>query len=94
MVKQAKLHQSRHGPTCKFGILVPKNRKEALAIDDENGNKKWQKSMDVEINQIDECNTFHDLGKGKPPPLEATTRFGFILSMMLNMTLSQEPPCC
>jgi hypothetical protein len=56
MVKQAKLHLSRHGPTCKFGILVPKNRKEAL------------KSMDVEINQIDEHNTFHDLGKGKPPP--------------------------
>ena len=33
-----------------------------------NGNKKWQKSMDVEIHQIDEYNTFKDLGKGRPPP--------------------------
>ena len=68
MVKQAKLQQSRHGPTYKFGILVPKNRKDALAIDAANGNKKWQKSMDVEINQIDEYDTFKDLGRGRPPP--------------------------
>jgi hypothetical protein len=68
MVKQAKFHQSRHGPTHKFGILVPKHRKEALDIDDANGDNKWQKSIDVEINQINEHNTFHDLGKRKPPP--------------------------
>jgi hypothetical protein len=68
MVKQAKLHQSHHGPTSKFGILVPKNRKDALAIGAANGNKKWQKLMDVEINQIDERDTFNDLGKGRPPP--------------------------
>jgi hypothetical protein len=68
MVKQAKLHQSRHGPTYKFGILVPKNRKDALAIDAANGNEKWKKSMDVEINQIDEYDTFNNLGKGRPPP--------------------------
>ena len=32
-VKQAKLSQARHGPTYKFGILVPKNKKHALEID-------------------------------------------------------------
>ena len=31
--KQAKLQQSCHGHTYKFGIFVPKNRKDALAID-------------------------------------------------------------
>jgi hypothetical protein len=38
MVKQAKLQQGRHGPTYKFGILVPKNHKDALAID----SHQWQ----------------------------------------------------
>ena len=68
MVKQAKLQQSRHGPTYKFGILVRKNQKDALAIDAANGNKKRQKSTDVEINQIDEYDAFKHLGKGRPPP--------------------------
>jgi NOL1/NOP2/fmu family ribosome biogenesis protein len=54
MVKQAKLHQERHGPTYKFGILVPKNRKNAFEIDEKTGNKRWQQSMDTEIEQIDE----------------------------------------
>jgi hypothetical protein len=68
MVKQAKLRQIRHGPIYKFGILVPKNRKDALALDATNGNKRWQISMDTEVEQIDEYDTFRDLGKGRPPP--------------------------
>ncbi len=42
MVKQAKLRQIRHGPIYKFGILVPQNKKQALAIDAENGNNCWK----------------------------------------------------
>jgi hypothetical protein len=68
MVKQAKLRQARHGPIYKFGILVPKNQKDTLAIDADNGNKRWQISMDTEVEQIDEYDTFRDLGKGRPPP--------------------------
>jgi hypothetical protein len=68
MVNQAQLQQARHGPTYKFGILVPKNRKDALAIDNANGNKRWQVSKDTEVQQIDEYDTFRDLGKGRPPP--------------------------
>ena len=68
MVQQAKLSSARHGPTYKFGILVPKNRKDALAIDSANGNKRWKISMDTEVDQIDEYDTFRDLGKGRPPP--------------------------
>jgi hypothetical protein len=69
MVKQAKLSQARNGPKYKFGILVPKeNRKDALAIDTENGNKTWKLSMEAEVSQIDEYDTFRDLGKGRPPP--------------------------
>jgi hypothetical protein len=91
MVKQAKLHQSRHGPTCKFGILVPKNRKDALAIDAENGDKKWQKSVDVEIDQIDECETFNDLGKGRPPPRDHNkTRVHFVCDVKHNPRLKSR----
>jgi hypothetical protein len=68
MVKQAQLHQSRHGPTYKFGVLVPKNKKHALEIDAANGNNRWQLSMDSKIAQIDEYDTFKDMGKGRPPP--------------------------
>jgi hypothetical protein len=68
MVKQAKLHQEHHGPAYKFGILVPKNKRNALEINATNGNKHWQQSMDQEIAQIDEYATFHNMGKGRPPP--------------------------
>jgi hypothetical protein len=68
MVKQAKLYQERNGPTYKFGILVPKNKRDALEIDKANGNTRWKQSMDDEIGQIDEYDTFHDMGKGRPPP--------------------------
>jgi hypothetical protein len=68
MVKQAKIQQERHGPQYKFGILVPKNRKDALKIDATNGNNRWKTSMDTEIEQIDEYDTFKDMGKGRPPP--------------------------
>jgi hypothetical protein len=68
MVKQAKLQQVRHGFIYKFGILVPKNRKDALAIDASNENKKWLISMDTKVEQIDKYDTFKDLGKGRPSP--------------------------
>ena len=54
MMQQAKMSQAPHGPTYKFGILVPKNRKDVLAIDSVNGNTRWKMSMDTEVEQIDE----------------------------------------
>ena len=56
------------GPTYKFGIRIPKNRKDALPIDSADGNTCWKISMDTEVEQIDEYDTFQDLGKGRPPP--------------------------
>jgi hypothetical protein len=91
MVKQAKLHQSRHGPTHKFSVLVPKNRKDALVIDAANGNKKWGKSMDIEINQIDECHTFNDLGKGRPPPRDhSKIRVHFVYDVEHDLRLKSR----
>jgi hypothetical protein len=91
MVKQAQLSQARHGPTCKFGILVPKNRKDALAIDHANGNKRWQVSMDTEVEQIDEYDTFRDLGKGRPPPRDhAKMRAHFVCDVKHDLRLKSR----
>jgi hypothetical protein len=70
MVKQAKLLQARHGPNDKLGILVPKDQKDALAIDAASGKAQWKISMDAEVKQADEHDTFQDLGKGRPPPCD------------------------
>ena len=42
MLNQAKSKAKRTGPKFKFGVLVPRNVKEALEFDKANGNSKWQ----------------------------------------------------
>ena len=68
MLKQSKLQSQRHGKHYKFGVLVPKSHEEAVGIDKENGNSLWQDAVKLEMDQIDEYNTFIDLGKGAKPP--------------------------
>jgi hypothetical protein len=52
-------------PTYQFGIQVPRNVKEAYALDAKNGNTKWQQAMQEEIESLNEYNTFQDKGKIK-----------------------------
>ena len=40
----------------QYGVEVPKKRQQALDLDSTNSDKLWEKSMDIEINQI-----FHEL---------------------------------
>jgi hypothetical protein len=63
LVNKTKLHTST--PTYQFGIQVPRNVKEAYALDAKNGNTKWQDAMEAEINSLGEYNTFKDNGKIK-----------------------------
>ena len=46
----------------KFGVEVPRNLKEALALDNYNGNELWSKATDKEVNELLEHKTFaiHD----------------------------------
>jgi hypothetical protein len=44
------------------------SRKHALSIDADNGNTLWKTSLGLEMDQIDNYETFRDLGPGKPPP--------------------------
>mgnify|MGYP001119870468 FL=1 len=46
-----------------FGYQIPRDYKEALELDRLNGNTKWQDAVAVELAQIDEYETFQDMGK-------------------------------
>ena len=66
---QAKLHSFRTKPVYMYGFLVPRNHAQALELDEKNGNRRWQDSIDKELFEIDEYQTFDDKGKGyKPGP--------------------------
>ena len=67
--RQAKLHSFRHKPIFMYGFQVPRNHRQAMELDRENGNTRWWESEQVELAQIDEYKTFLDKGKGyKPGP--------------------------
>ena len=71
MVNQAKLRSFNTAPKYKYGFEVPRNYQHALRLDELNKNSKWHDSVDTELDQIDEYDTFKDLGhksKAKPPP--------------------------
>ena len=50
----------------KFSIEVPKNYKDALRLDQQNGNTLWQDTIKTELDQIISYNTFKDNGKQIP----------------------------
>jgi len=64
---QAKLQSFRHKPVYMYGYKVPRNYRQALEFDDENGNNKWRIATEVELAQIDEYDTFKDMGEGYHP---------------------------
>ena len=66
---QSKLHSFRTKPIYMYGFLVPRDHRQAMDIDLQNGNTKWKDSEDIELAQVDEYDTFEDKGKGyKPGP--------------------------
>ena len=72
VIKQAKLRSHRTAIVYSFGFQVPRNHQQALDIDAENGNRKWQDSEELEIKQLYvEYNSFRDIGHksvARPPP--------------------------
>ena len=50
----------------KFGIEVPKGYKDALRLDEQNGNTLWQDAIKTELDQINSYGTFKDNGKKVP----------------------------
>ena len=50
----------------KFGIEVPRGYKDALRLDEQNGNTLWQDAIKTELDQINSYGTFKDNGKKAP----------------------------
>ena len=63
MINASKRAQRFNAITYKFGVRIPRNVKEAIRLDVENGNTYWQDAMKKELGQLDEYNCFHSLGK-------------------------------
>ena len=68
MVNQARLKSIRRAPTYQFGFRVPRNVKEAMTLDKENGTTRWKDAMSLELMQLSDYDTFTDTGRGTPPP--------------------------
>ena len=66
-VNQSRLCQRRLTPNYMYGILVPRNHKEAMGFDGMNGNNNWREAELIELQQIHDYDTFKDKGKGWIP---------------------------
>jgi hypothetical protein len=64
MVQQATMQSQRNPAVCKFGVRLPGGRAEAFAFDATNaGVTKWQDDVELELHQLDECDSkFIDKG--------------------------------
>ncbi|KAL7572820.1 hypothetical protein ACA910_014674 [Epithemia clementina (nom. ined.)] len=62
-INQTKMRQARTTPVYMFGYMVPKDYKEALELEKQNGNSKWYDAVELEMAQIREYNVFKDGGK-------------------------------
>jgi hypothetical protein len=67
-INQSKLRQVRRSTKYKFGFEIPRDYQEAVRIDTDNANTKFQDATVLELFQIDEFKTFHDQGRAKYNP--------------------------
>ena len=65
--------------THKYGILIPKNIKEAFEIDARNGNKLWQEAIALEMKN---CRVAFEEIDGDPQELVGYQEITGILSLM------------
>ena len=63
--KQSRIKQVRRSIKYKFGFQVPRTYEEAVELDKQFGNTKWQDATELELSQIQSYNTFKDHGKAK-----------------------------
>jgi Reverse transcriptase (RNA-dependent DNA polymerase) len=68
MINQAKLKSYRRDPFWKFGVLVPRNRAQAVELDKQHGNTRWQDAEGIEMGQLLEYNMWIDKGIRVIPP--------------------------
>ena len=59
-INQSKIRQVSRSAVCQFGFLIPKDYKQALLLDEQNGNSKWYDATKLEMDQINEYKVFQD----------------------------------
>ena len=67
-INQSKIRQVRRSAVYQFGFLIPKDYKQALQLDEQNGNSKWYDATKLEMDQINEYKVFQDHGKAQYDP--------------------------
>jgi hypothetical protein len=50
-----------------YGFKVPRDYDQVTRFDTPNGNKRWQESTSLEMEQLGEYDVFQDLGKDGDP---------------------------
>ena len=68
-INQSKIRQVRRSAVYQIGFLIPKDYKQALHLDEQNGNSKWYDATKLEMDQINEYKVFQDHGKAQIDPI-------------------------
>ena len=85
LVNNSKQAQRFGQIVCKYGVRIPRNEKEAICLDCENGNTYWQDAIAEETGQLFEYKVFKDLGKNAAVPKgyqQINTRYSKIWARM------------
>ncbi len=65
MLNQAHCQSKNSAVHYKFGVQIPRNVKEAHALDKANGNTLWEQAIELELGQLNDYKTFKDAGRGQ-----------------------------
>ena len=92
-INQSKIRQVRRSAVYQFGFLIPKDYKQALQLDEQNGNSKWYDATKLEMDKINEYKVFQDHGKAQYDPKSRkvsmhqmdTRKSGSTSSLLSNM---------
>ena len=98
-INQSKIRQVRRSAIYQFGFLIPKDYKQPLQLDEQNGNSKWYDATKLEMDQINEYKVFQDHGKPNMiPNLERyqmpqmdIRKSGSTSSLLSNMMADTRP---
>ena len=62
-INQSKIRQVRRSAVYQFGFLIPKDYKQALQLDEQNGNSKWYDATKLEMDKSMNIRSFKTMGK-------------------------------
>ena len=64
-INMNKIRQVRRSTIFQFGSMVPRDYKQALELDEQNGKSKWYDATKLEMDQIKEYEVFKDVKSAK-----------------------------